>query len=385
MKRLVVCCDGTWNRMSAVQPTNVLMAAQCILPSDSAGIRQITYYDEGVGTTYLVSRRIETMLAGAFGLGLLDKIEAAYRFIIFNYEPGDEIYIFGFSRGAYTARSLAGLIRKCGIIPRTMAGKIGDVVRFYKDKNTHPDSDAAQQFRMDYSPLVVLKEEDREWRVGQQADPHVINSLPLLNVAYVGVWDTVGALGVPQHLLVSRLFSTKDKYAFHDEKLSSTVAAARHAVAIDENRLSFSPSTWENLDALNSGKDPAMPYRQMWFPGGHGSVGGGGDVRGLSNRAFLWVMEGAQTQGLALDEARLVEVAAKVDHFAPLHNSTEKDGWMERIYRRGPRSGPQQRSLLSDSAVARLDRLEKKGRDDNWKAYRPDALRALWPKSGSKE
>lgn len=383
MKRLVICCDGTWNRMSAAEPTNVLMAAQCVLLSDASGVRQVTYYDEGVGTTYIVSRRIETMLAGAFGFGLLDKIEAAYRFIIFNYEPGDEIYIFGFSRGAYTARSLAGLIRKCGIIPRTMAGKIGEVIQFYKDKNTLPDSDDAQQFRMDYSPLVVIKEEDRAWRIDRQADPEIVNRLPLLNVAYLGVWDTVGALGVPQHLLVSKLFGTKDKYAFHDQNLSSTVASARHAIAIDENRLSFAPSTWENLDILNGGKGSKVPYREMWFPGGHGSVGGGGDVRGLSNRAFLWVMEGAQVQGLALDEARLAEAAAKIDHFAPLHNSTQKEGWMERVYRRGARSGPQQRSLLSDSAVARLNRLEKKGGDDDWKAYRPETLRALWPESGS--
>lgn len=385
MKRLVICCDGTWNRMSAAEPTNVLMAAQCVLPSDASGVLQVTYYDEGVGTTYIVSRKIETKLAGAFGLGLLDKIEAAYRFIIFNYEPGDEIYIFGFSRGAYTARSLAGLIRKCGIIPRTMAGKIAEVIKFYKDKDTHPDSDAAQQFRMDYSPLVVVKDEDRAWRISKQADPEIINRLPLLNVAYVGVWDTVGALGVPQHLFVSKLFGTKDKYAFHDEKLSSTVASARHAVAIDENRLSFAPSTWENLDILNDGRAETTPYRQMWFPGGHGSVGGGGDIRGLSNHAFLWVMEGAQVQGLALDGARLSEAAAKIDHFAPLHNSTERDGWMERIYRRGARSGPQQRRLLADSAIARLDRLEKKSADNKWEAYRPETLRALWPKTSSSE
>jgi len=385
LKRLVVCCDGTWNRMSAAEPTNVLMAAQSVLSSDPRGVQQVTYYDEGVGTTYVVSRKIETMLAGAFGLGLLDKIEAAYRFLIFNYEPGDEIFIFGFSRGAYTARSLSGLVRKCGIIPRALAGKIADVIKFYKDKDTHPDSDTAQDFRMNYSPTVVLKEEDRDWRIARNGDPSIIEKLPLLNVAYLGVWDTVGALGVPQHLLISRLFRTKEKYAFHDEKLSSTVASARHAVAIDEDRLSFAPSTWENLDILNSAKGSTTAYQQLWFPGGHGSVGGGGNVRGLSNYAFGWVMEGAAAQGLALDAARLAEAASKVDPYAPLHNSTEPQGPVERIYRRAARVGPQQRSLLSKSAVDRLDRLEKKDGTAPWTAYRPGNLRALWPKVGSEE
>ena len=112
MKRLVVFCDGTWNRMSARYPTNVVIGAQATLSRAEDGVEQITFYDEGVGTTAPVFGQIERWLAGAFGLGLIDKIAAAYRFLIFNYEPGDEIFIFGFSRGAYTARSLAGLIRK---------------------------------------------------------------------------------------------------------------------------------------------------------------------------------------------------------------------------------------------------------------------------------
>ena len=99
MKRLVIFCDGTWNCMSADHPTNVLIGSQLVLPSDAAGVQQVTYYDEGVGT---IGPKAIKLLEGAFGWGLLEKIEAAYRFLIFNYEPGDEIYIFGFSRGAYS-------------------------------------------------------------------------------------------------------------------------------------------------------------------------------------------------------------------------------------------------------------------------------------------
>src|SRR5690606_16747251 len=195
--------------------------------------------------------RLVKLLQGAFGWGLFEKIEAAYRFLMFNYEPGDEVYIFGFSRGAYTARSLAGLIRKCGIAPRSQAGRIREIFEFYKDAATKPDSDEAQQKRMIWSPDVVLKELDRKWRIEHGADPVSVASAKLLTIRYVGVWDTVGALGVPKHLLVNSFFPTK-KYEFHDHQLSSTVNAARHAVATDERRRSFEPSLWDNLDILNT-------------------------------------------------------------------------------------------------------------------------------------
>ena len=374
MKRLVIFCDGTWNRMSAEQPTNVLIGAQLVLPVDSSGVSQITYYDEGVGTT---GGRMGTMLAGAFGWGLLDKIEAAYRFLIFNYEPGDEVFIFGFSRGAYTARSLAGLIRKCGIVPRSQASKIREIFEFYKDAATHPDSDEAQRRRMTYSAATVIKESDRKWRLDHGADPAQVAAAKPLVVRYVGVWDSVGALGIPQHLPFASLFQVGKKYQFHDTELSSTVRAARHAVAIDENRLSFSPTKWTNLDTLNATTVSGDKYQQIWFPGDHGSVGGGGDVRGLSNDALLWVLQGAEAEGLALNQAAIPAYAASIEPLAPLHNQTKKQGWSERIYRRGDRDGPQQRSLISSSAATRLA-YEAKSKD--WKPYRPGALRALWPK-----
>ncbi|MEO5805577.1 DUF2235 domain-containing protein [Devosia sp.] len=376
MKRLAVFCDGTWNRMSAEQPTNVLISAQLVLPRGDDGVAQITYYDEGVGTSYVINEWWETRLAGAFGLGLLDKIEAAYRFLIFNYEPGDEIFIFGFSRGAFTARSLAGLIRKCGIVPRASAREIRNIFAFYKDGGTHPDSDEAQRRRMAWSPDVILKEADRSWRLEHGGDPTIVaNAMPLI-IRYVGVWDTVGALGIPQHLLVGSLFGTGAKYQFHDTALSSTVKAARHAVATDEDRLTFGPALWSNLDALNAGS-PGEKYQQLWFPGDHGSVGGGGEIRGLSNDALGWIMDGARAEGLAIDNVRLDGLRAMADPLAPLHNQTKAPDFLDRIYRRGHREGPQQESLLAESTRNRLA-YEAKGR--TWEPYRPATLKALWPK-----
>lgn len=375
MKRLVIFCDGTWNRMSAEHPTNVLIGAQLVLPVDTSGVSQITYYDEGVGTT---GGRLSTMLAGAFGWGLLDKIEAAYRFLIFNYEPGDEVFIFGFSRGAYTARSLAGLIRKCGIVPRSHASKIQEIFEFYKDAGTHPDSDEAQYRRMNFSAATVLKESDRQWRLDHGADPAEVAAAQPLIVRYVGVWDSVGALGIPQHLPGTWLFKLGGKYQFHDMELSSTVRAARHAVAIDENRLSFAPTKWSNLDTLNATTSSGDKYQQIWFPGDHGSVGGGGDIRGLSNDALSWIMEGAEVEGLALNREALKSYSAAIDPLAPLSNQSAKPGLLDRIYHRADREGPQQRSLISRSAAARLAYETK---STGGAPYRPGTLKALWPKN----
>ena len=374
MKRLVVFCDGTWNRMSAEHPTNVLIGAQLVLPVDASGVQQVTYYDEGVGT---VGPKAIKILQGAFGWGLLEKIEAAYRFLIFNYEPGDEIYIFGFSRGAYTARSLAGLIRKCGIVPRAQAGQIRDIFEFYKDTATKPDSDEAQRRRMLWSPGVILKESDRQWRLDHNGDPAIVAAARPLTVRYLGVWDTVGALGVPKHLFLNSLFPSR-KYEFHDHQLSSTVRAARHAVAVDERRRSFEPSLWDNLDILNAAASGVGKYQQLWFPGDHGSVGGGGDIRELSNEALAWVVDGAIVEGLAVDLQKLDGLREAVDPTAPLKNLSEPEGWMDRIYQRADRKGPQQIALLSESTRARL---AYEAKTQGWKPYRPRTLEALWPKS----
>jgi uncharacterized protein (DUF2235 family) len=371
MKRIAIFCDGTWNRLSAEHPTNVVLAAQAVLPVAPDGVEQLTFYSEGVGTSFLVSRRVETALAGAFGLGLFDKIAEAYRFLSFNYRFGDEVYIFGFSRGAFTARSLAGLIRKCGIIPKARAGQIAAAFAFYKHAGTHPDSDEAQRFRMMNSPATLMKDEDRDWRLAN-ACPVTTPESPLFSVRYVGVWDTVGALGVPQHLLLEMILRTARKYQFHDTALSSSVEAARHAIAIDEDRRSFAPAAWDNLDRLNALEGREGAYRQLWFPGNHGSVGGGGDVVGLSHEAFLWVAEGAAEKGLAFDGAKLALLREGVDHLAPLDNQSARGRLSRLFYLRAPRDGPQRADELADITLRRL-----RHKAEDWRPYRPPGLGRL--------
>lgn len=319
MKKLIFCFDGTWNRIDSPSPTNVARIAQAISRVDRHDHAQLIHYDEGVGTN---SKWLK-MPAGMFGWGLKDNIAEAYHFLVLNYEPGDDIYVFGFSRGAFSARSFVGMVRNCGIVSRRALHQIGAAKNLYtsRKEDTRPDSDAARQFRFEHCRELCLPG-DRQWRKDQY--PNEDNEAPTdLNIRYVGIWDTVGALGVPKHL---NLFSRfRRKYRFHDTRLSSTVKRARHAVAIDERRATFEPTLWSNLDVLNAAEPEAKRYQQMLFPGNHGSVGGGGLVTGLSDAALEWVMRGAMKEELRFDvdeHSPLFELLP--DHRAALFNVKDK-------------------------------------------------------------
>ncbi len=138
-KRLIVCCDGTWQKLTSVYPTNVVKIAQAIKPSSNDGTAQIVFYDEGVGSGNEAEKLFakgDRILGGAFGIGIDNNIEDAYRFLCLNYEPGDEIYLFGFSRGAYTVRSLAGLIRcSGGLLLRKDIREAPTAYEIYRDRS----------------------------------------------------------------------------------------------------------------------------------------------------------------------------------------------------------------------------------------------------------
>jgi uncharacterized protein (DUF2235 family) len=365
MKRIVIACDGTWKRIDAERPTNVARLAQAVLAQGPDGVAQVVCHLDGVGSgrgTGGLSRALDRALGGAFGTGLTATLEAAYRFLVLSYAPGDEVHLFGFSRGAYTARSLAGLIRNCGILERDAAAAIPAALAFYRDRRpgSHPDSPAALAFRARHAGHVVLGPREAVWRAETGAPAG-----RMLRLAYLGVWDTVGALGVPRHLRLAAHFNRG--LAFHDTALSGSVAAARHAVAIDERRRGFPPTLWHNLAALNGGRVRG-DYQQRWFPGDHGSVGGGGAVKGLSSDALVWVAEGAASAGLALDPDAMAAWAAERDASAPLRaRGAAAPALLDRVLEIGPRSrrGP---GAVLDLAPAALGR---------WAAdptYRPEAL-----------
>jgi len=270
MKRLVVCCDGTWNRPDTDHVTNVEMIARTVETDPGAGdppAQQSVLYLTGVGTHgYILDR----WLGGAFGFGLSENVLAGYRWLALNYDPGDDIFVFGFSRGAYTARSIVGMIGRVGLLTRQalIEDHLPEAMRRYRRQRP--------QRRTSYGAS------DARFREVHSHDD--------LRVRFLGVFDTVGALGVPGAL--SR------GHQFHDVNLSGTVLHARQALAIDEHRLTFEPSLWE---APSQPPDPDQTVKQVWFEGAHSDVGGGYADTGLSDTALAWMVREAQAQGLRFD------------------------------------------------------------------------------------
>lgn len=358
MKRIVICCDGTWKRADSPHPTNVLKLAQAVLPRADDGVAQIVCHLDGVGTgrgTGRIAQTLDRTLGGLFGQGLMAAVAEAYRFLVFNYAPGDAIYLFGYSRGAFTARTLAGMIRTCGILERGDAGTLPDALALYRGRGAaaHPDAAPALVFRSRHATHVVTSPTEAYWRAERGlAQGHV------LTLAYLGIWDTVGALGLPGHLWLARWINRG--LAFHDTALSRLVVGARHAVAIDERRRAFPPTLWGNLRRLNGTTRHADgPYQQRWFPGDHGSVGGGGAVTGLSDGALLWIAEGAVSAGLALDPAALAAWSAGGDCLADLDShGGAAQGLLSRAlrWRSQDRAGPADPSELAGAAEQRWRR-----------------------------
>jgi len=331
VKRLIICCDGTWSSADQKSagvpcPTNVVKLAYRIAKRDPDGVPQIIFYDQGVGTGNFVDR----LSGGAFGGGLVDNIFDAYRFLIANFEPGDEIYLFGFSRGAYTARSLAGMIRKCGILDRSHVRLYSGALGLYRDPDTHPDDDVPKQFRSSYSCCGT----------------------DLIPIRCIGVWDTVGALGIP---LGGLRGLTRRSHDFHDCELSGTVEYAFHALAIDERRKAFEPTLW-----LEKPK-PRQVMSQTWFPGVHSDVGGGYVESGLSDISLRWMMANAELAGLSFRP----DTEPSGDTAAPIHNSKTGLYRFGRSLSRPVASAPSQ--TLHPSAIERWDRDP---------TYRPANLRA---------
>ena len=370
MKRIVILIDGTWNRPDAVDPTNVVRLSRCIQPTDADGHVQQVIYSPGVGSgrgNNRLARAMDRVLGGALGWGLTDIIQEAYRNLVFAYEPDDEIYIFGFSRGAFAARSLAGFIRSSGIAPRSKLKELPAAWKRYVDseRRPHPDDPQSFAFRRDFAPLTATSDKELIWRQ-KSGDADAMR----LRLAYVGVWDTVKALGLPDLGPVTRAFNAQ--YRFHDAELSSSVKSARHAIAIDERRKTFPASPWTNIPRLNrdhGAPDDCCPlYAQQWFPGNHGSVGGGGPRLGLSSVALQWIVKGAENVGLRIDWDEFDRVANRfAPHLDELDNKFGPSGLMGPLLNaiKTDREGPKELDQLS---VAALDRMHHDP------GYRPPTL-----------
>ena len=302
-KNIIICCDGTWSspdqksKDNKPRPTNVAKLFEAISPYDMGGNPQIVHYIPGVGT-----RRWERIKGGGFGYGISDNIREGYKVICSNYEEGDRIFLFGFSRGAYAARSIAGFIHNLGIIRRVNIYKLNEAYQYYRDKTPEwkPGSEKSDAYQKAYG-----------W--------------PSKDIHFVGVWDTVGSLGVPYGVVLSWIIDKLFQCGFHDTKLSSSIQSACHAVAIDERRWPFRPTLWQLGPSHVS---HASDFEERWFKGVHSDVGGGYPETGLSDIALDWMAGKARQRGLCLDLGRVSEPVVAPDPGQAMHDS---QSWVYRL------------------------------------------------------
>ncbi len=404
MKRFIVCFDGTWQKLRQPTPTNIAIIARSIAHThtleDGTKIPQIVIYSQGVGSNVDalgkdgfmdgLSEGLNRILGGVFGEGLEDNIVETYLRLAFNYEAGDEIYVFGFSRGAFCARSFAGLIGCAGIVSRMHAEKAWDAFRLYR---AHPGPKATKFELEDYERAR------RDFRASygkgkRAADGTRVKSDEAPTITYLGIFETVGQRGVPSALGGMARFFNK-RFGFHDMTIGQSVLSARHAVAVDENRLGFPPTLWEGVDEANK-RPHCQPgrqhYAQRWFIGTHGDVGGG-EGSPLSAAPLKWVAEGAAECGLRFygtygeDESPLAQAVREAglvfkgkisrprfwDSLSPMNYP---------IYTRRIWSGKSRKdrptidyagSVLDPSVVERLSASDMKPR------YNPDPLKPFVP------
>ncbi|MCJ1309426.1 hypothetical protein MMC25_003085 [Agyrium rufum] len=283
-KRIIVNCDGTWldsdNGSSSSKlevPSNVTRISRAIKPLSRDKIPQVVFYQNGIGSVGTKSMRT---VAGATGEGLSNNIREAYNFIGENYTSGDELFFIGFSRGAFTARSVAGFIGSVGILTKQGRPYLPVIFEDFEHRN---DPDYVSKFPdlpFPNKPSVASK--DYAFML-EEAGFTKLN----VPIKAVGVWETVGSLGIPRISWLEQLGLQRPRtkeYNFYDTSLSNNIENAFQALALDEERASFSPAVWEKPVGNRTN------LRQVWFPGVHSNVGGGYDDQELADITLAWMI-----------------------------------------------------------------------------------------------
>jgi uncharacterized protein (DUF2235 family) len=321
-KNIVVCCDGTANQFSEDR-TNVVKLFYALERNPAL---QVSYYHPGLGTMEAVgaltsvARKVTKLLGLAIGYGLESDVRDAYVFLMKTFEPGDRVYLFGFSRGAYTARVVASLLHMYGLIPRGNEPLVPYAIRMMtainklnRKKGAAADAKKAEIFALADAFKATFAHRD--------CKPH-----------FVGVWDTVSSVGwIENPLHVPYSSNNPD------------IAIGRHAIAIDEKRAFFRSNLWH----LAEPPKPSGPkdIKQVWFAGVHCDVGGGYAEKdsGLAKIALEWMLKEAVAAGLLVDPAKRDEVLgdagdaypAKPDPNGPMHESLTIWWWpVEFIFKR---------------------------------------------------
>jgi uncharacterized protein (DUF2235 family) len=325
-KNIILLSDGTGDSAAKEFKTNVWRLYQAVdigapPPNEPA---QLVFYDDGVGTETF---KPLALMGLAFGIGLARNVKDLYTFLCRTYEPGDSIFLFGFSRGAFTVRILAGLILRCGLVTAPSESELVERVKT-----------AYAEYKRDMARRATLT---RPWLVAGRllgghgraygADHIAFNFLQHFpRIRFIGVWDTVDAYGMP----VDELKEGIDRYIWPmtlaDRRLSPDIERARHALSLDEERPTFRPVLWDERGIV----DPDQVI-QLWFAGVHANVGGGYPDDGLAHVAMEWMVREAELAGLRLDSADRMAIGHQVNAHGKQYDS--RSG-LAGYYRYGPRS-----------------------------------------------
>jgi uncharacterized protein (DUF2235 family) len=368
-RNIVICCDGTNNQFGP-ENTNVVRVAQVLVRDPS---QQHLYYDPGLGTLpepgtwTAAAKRISEIYGVAFGRGLTWKVGEAYSFLMDHWEPGDQVFVFGFSRGAYTARVLAGVLHALGLLPRGNYNLVPYVLRLFKAlrtgaKNGQPERVSeyrhlCDQLRWSFARMVPEDPQERRF-----------------HVHFLGLWDTVSSVGW-----------VWDPAAFPYTAHNPSVRVIRHAVSLDERRAFFRQNRMYPVD---TGQD----LKEVWFPGVHADVGGGYPEQsgGLWRMSFTWILREAEVAGLLVDPERLAQVLSvspqsgrpwtdaqheslkgwwwPAEYFPKLRHSRDSS-WRLPTFNRGRHRTIQEGALLHESVLRRLRDLP---------SYRPPNISATF-------
>jgi uncharacterized protein (DUF2235 family) len=329
-KNIVLCSDGTGNSAGKFRGTNVKRIYDAIdrtLPEP----RQVAFYDDGVGTE---TSRLRRTLGGALGFGLSRNIREMYTFLAQNYLPGDRIFLFGFSRGAHTVRAAAGMIARVGVVATRQSDIDGGA------DGPLPQREFERRIRLAYrvyrgsaKPSVA----GRVWRWlrgGEHSEPDAAGfraayavrhpgqaDAGLARIAFVGIWDTVDAVGAPVPELADLIDVLLWRFRFRNFDLSPQVDKGCHALAIDDARHTFHPVLWNEMDEPEPEPGAAPRIEQVWFPGMHSNVGGGYARDELALVPLLWMIGKAEAAGLRLRLGLHADFVAAADRKGPMHNA----------------------------------------------------------------
>jgi len=309
----VICCDGTDNEFG-VRNTNVVRLVQVLEDAPRSPRRpHIVFYDPGVGTMpepgvlTRIGKKTDQAIALAIATDLKEKVARAYRFLMNTWEPGDAIYMFGFSRGAYTVRVLAGLLHLVGLLPSNSDNLVAYAIRLFASLRGHgPDERKAYWNLCDAFRTTFARPTGDE--APERRPP----------IAFMGVWDTVSSVGWAWN-----------PAAYPFTRTNPSVAIIRHAISLDERRAFFRPNRFEPA--------PNQDVAQMWFPGVHSDVGGGYADGGLWRAPFQWIATEAGTAGLAIDPVRLGSLTTLPDvgpgfWAGPMHESLRSWWWVAEVF-----------------------------------------------------